>query len=94
MLAIGMDVHSSKTTAYAVPLEESDLEMRVIAEDFNRSFKNFYSDRPGYAKVASFLEGIEHCILIENSTKSHEVFWMMTDLDLTVVVAHATDLFR
>ena len=46
MLAIGMDVHSSKTTAYAVPLEESDLEMLAIAEDFNRSFKNFYSDRP------------------------------------------------
>ena len=94
MIAIGMDVHSSKTTAYAVPLEESDLETCAICEDFNRSFKNFYSDRPGYAKVASFLEGREHCILIENSTKSHEVFWMMVDLDLTVLVAHATDLFR
>ncbi|WP_400257431.1 IS110 family RNA-guided transposase [Methanomethylophilus alvi] len=94
MLAIGMDVHSSKTTAYAVPLEESDLNMCAIAEDFNKSFRNFNSDRPGYAKVASFLEGIEHCILIENSTKSHEVFWIMSDLDLTVVVAHATDLFR
>ena len=94
MLAIGMDVHSSRTTAYAVPLEESDLNMCAIAEAFNKSFRNFNSDRPGYAKVASFLEGIEHCILIENSTKSHEVFWIMSDLDLTVVVAHATDLFR
>jgi transposase len=94
MLAIGMDVHSSKTTAYAVPLDESDLDMRAIADDFNRCFKNFYSDRPGYAKVASFLNGIDHCILIENSTKTHEVFWMMDDLDLTVLVAHATDLFR
>ena len=94
MIAIGMDVHSSKTTAYAVPLDESDLNDCAICEDFNRSFKNFYSDRPGYAKVASFLKGIEHCILIENSTKTHEVFWMMADLDLTVLVAHATDLFR
>lgn len=94
MLAIGMDVHSSKTTAYAVPLDESDLEMCALAEDFNRSFKNFYSDRPGYAKVALFLTGIEHSILIENSTKTHEVFWMMADLDLTVLVAHATDLYR
>ena len=68
--------------------------MCAICEDFNKSFKNFYSDRPGYAKVASFLKGIEHCILIENSTKTHEVFWMMADLDLTVLVAHATDLFR
>lgn len=94
MLAIGMDVHSSKTTAYAVPLDESDMDMRAMAEDFNRSFKNFCSDRTGYAKIASFLDGTEHCILIENSTKTHEVFWIMNDLDLTVVVAHATDLFR
>ena len=94
MIAIGMDIHSSKTTAYAVPLDESDLNDCAICEDFNRSFKNFYSDRPGYAKVASFLAGTEHCILIENSTKTHEVFWMMADLDLTVLVAHATDLFR
>ena len=94
MLAIGMDVHSSRTTAYAVPLDESDLEMCATAEDFNGSFRSFFSNRPGYAKVASFLEGIEHCILIENSTKSHEIFWMMSDLDLTVLVAHTTDLFR
>jgi len=94
MIAIGMDIHSSKTTAYAVPLDESDTEMCELCEDFNRSFRNFSSDRPGYAKVASFLEGIEHSILIENSTKSHEVFWIMSDLDLTVMVAHATDLFR
>ena len=94
MLAIGMDVHSSKTSAYAVSLDDSDMDACAIAEDFNRNFKNFYSDRTGYTEVASFLEGMEHCILIENSTKSHEVFWMMADLDLTVLVAHATDLFR
>jgi hypothetical protein len=94
MLAIGMDVHSSKTTAYAVPLDELDSDSCSIAEDFNRMFKNFHSDQAGYVKVAKFLEGIEHCVLIENSTKSHEVFWMMVDLDLTVMVAHATDLFR
>ena len=89
-----MDVHSSKTTVYAVPLKESDLDMRASAEDFIRSFKNFYSGRPGYVKVASFLEGIEHFILIKNSTKSHETFWMMAGLDLIVLVARATDHFR
>ncbi len=89
-----MDIHSSKTTAYAVPLDESDEDVRAIADDFNKLFKSFYSDRSGYSKVASFLEGIEHCILIENSTKTHEVFWMLSDLDCTVLVAHATDLYR
>ena len=74
MLAIGMDVHSSKTTAYAVPLDEPDDDSCSIAEDFNRMFKKFHSDQAGYVRVAKFLEGIEHCVLIENSTKSHEVF--------------------
>ena len=94
MIAIGMDVHSSNTTAHAVPLEESDPESKGISDDFNREFRVFRSDRPGYAKVAAFLEGIEHCILIENSTKTHEVFWMLTDTGCNVLVAHATDLFR
>ena len=94
MIAIGMDVHSSKTTAHAVPLEESDLEAKEVADDFNKGFRIFNSDRPGYAKVAAFLEGVEHCILVENSTKTHEVFWMLTDLGCDVMVAHAADLFR
>ena len=45
----------------------------LIAEDFNRMFKKFHSDQAGYVRVAKFLEGIEHCVLIENSTKSHAV---------------------
>jgi transposase len=33
-------------------------------------------------------------ILIENSTKSHDVYWMLTNLGYHVVVAHAPDLYR
>ena len=33
-------------------------------------------------------------ILIENSTKSHDVYWMLTNLGYHVVVAHAADLYR
>lgn len=94
MIAIGMDIHSSRTTAFAVPLDESDIEICEITENFNRIFRNFRSDRAGFANVAAFLEGLEHCILIENSTKTHEIFWIMADLNLSVMVAHATDLFR
>ena len=44
--------------------------------------------------MTSSLDKIEHCILIEKYTKSHEFFWMMAYLVLTVMVALATDLFR
>ena len=94
MLAIGMDVHSSKTTAYAVPLEESDMELCDLAEEFNIRFRRFDSTPSGYGKVADFLIGVEHSILIENSTKSHEVYWTLTDLGCIVMVAHVTDLLR
>ena len=94
MLAIGMDVHSSKTTAYAVPLEESDMELCDLAEEFNVRFRRFDSTPSGYGKVADFLIGVEHSILIENSTKSHEVYWTLTDLGCIVMVAHVTDLLR
>ena len=94
MLAIGMDVHSSKTTAYAVSLEESDLELCDIAEEFNVRFRHFESTPSGYGKVAEFLKDVEHSILIENSTKSHEVYWILTDLGCVVMVAHVTDLLR
>lgn len=33
-------------------------------------------------------------MLIENSTKSHDVYWMLTNLGYHVVVAHASDLYR
>lgn len=94
MLAIGMDVHKSVITAHAVPLHEEDEESRMLAEEFNLKFRKFKAVNTEYEKVTEFLEEAEHCILIENSTKSHEVFWTLTDLDCTVMVAYSTDLYR
>lgn len=94
MIAIGMDVHSSMSTAHAVPMDLSDKEEMEFCGGFNRAFTKFPSTRTGMSKVAAFLEGRDHCILIENSTKTHELFWIMDDAGLTVIVAHSTDLFR
>ena len=94
MLAIGMDVHSSMSTAHAVPMDLADDEEREFCEAFNRTFTKFPSTRTGMSKVASFIEDRDHCILVENSTKTHELFWIMDDAGLTVMVAHSTDLFR
>lgn len=94
MIAIGMDVHSSLITAYAVAESNEDIEEVEFANEFNRKFRTLTSDRHGLCPVAGELSNREHCILIENSTKTHEIFWILIDLGCNVVVAHATDLFR
>jgi hypothetical protein len=42
--------------------------------------------------MARFMKNKECHILIENSTKSHEVYWILKSLGFDVTVAHATDL--
>lgn len=94
MLAIGMDVHSSMSTAFAVPLDVSNEIEKEFCEEFNRTFTKFPSTRTGMRKVSDFLEKKDHCILIENSTKTHELYWIMDEVGLSVMVAYSTDLFR
>ena len=94
MLAIGMDVHSSMSAAYAVATDPMDAAERDMAEGLNRSFKKFPSNYSGMKKLSDYLDGYEHCILIENSTKTHEVFWILNDLECNVMVAYSADLYR
>ena len=46
------------------------------------------------ARIADFLKGHEAHILIENSTKTYETYWMLTNLGCHVTVAQTDDLFR
>lgn len=94
MIAVGMDVHSSKITAHAVPIFGTDVEDKETCEEFNFKFSKLISSRPGLTLMAAFLSNKEHCILIENSTKTHEIYWILIDLGCTVMVAYSTDLFR
>lgn len=93
-LAIGMDVHSKKLTSFAVPQNDEDIEETEFCMEFNKEFRSTPADRATLSRAADWLKDREHLILIENSTKTHEVFWILTDLGCTVVVANASDLFR
>jgi len=88
MISIGADVHKRTTTFHAL-----DEDGGSIAE-FNRLFRSVPSNREGFEKLAEYLRGKDHCILMENSTKTHDVYWIMTGMGLDVMVAHATDLAR
>lgn len=93
-ICIGLDVHAKKTTGFAVPLDGYDEEGQDFCREFNREFKTFGADRAELERMAGWLKGTEHSILIENSTKTHEVFWILVDAGCTVVVANANDLYR
>lgn len=45
---------------------------------------------------ALFLRIKEHDaeLLIENSTKSHDIYWMLKSMGLNIIVAHSSDLYR
>lgn len=93
MLCIGTDVHAKLLTSYAVPLDMEDVEEKEFCDEFNREFKSTPADRQTMLRLAKWLQGWEHCILIENSTKTHEVYWTLTNEDANVLVANAAQLY-
>lgn len=93
MLCIGTDVHAKLLTSYAVPLDMEDVEELEFCEEFNREFKATPADRQTMLRMAHWLMGRDHCILIENSTKTHEVYWTLTDAGVNVLVANAAELY-
>lgn len=93
-VCIGLDVHAKMITSFATPLDAMDAECAEFCREFTAEFKKTAADRASLERMASWLDGVDHSILIENSTKTHEVFWTLVDAGCTVVVAKASDLFR
>ena len=95
-MAVGMDLHSKMTTMYAVYADDSDVPSRhqKFLNDFNREFCEFPSTPKWFKKMADYVSKHECHVLIENSTKTHDVYWMLTNLGLHVTIAQAQDLYR
>ena len=93
-IAIGIDVHKEKCAAFAKFAGKGEPRPRheEFLEKFNERFRRFDSDYRGMTELADFLRDHSVHILIENSTKSQDVYWMLRGLGLEVTVAHATDL--
>lgn len=93
-LAVGIDVHKEKCVAHVTHcgLNEPKPKQKEFLDRINEEFRRFPSDVRGLTDLARALKGHEIHILIENSTKSHDVYWILKGLDLDVTVAHATDL--
>ena len=95
-IAIGIDVHKDKCATHAVyaGMGEPRQRHRDFLDSLNKDFRRLPSDAVGMKKLADRIRDHEADILIENSTVSHNVYWMLTNLGLRVTVAHAADLYR
>ena len=95
-IAIGIDVHKENCAACAVYAGTGEPPQRHCdnLEKFNKDFRRFSSDAKGMKELAERIRDHDAYVLIENSTKSHDVYWMLRNLDINVTVAHAADLYR
>ena len=97
-LAIGMDVHAKNCTAffsYAAG-DQGDIlyEDNELLMSLNETFRSVPSTEESMLRLKNAIGLRKHSILIENSTKAHEIYWILKNMGLNVFVAHATDLFR
>ncbi len=95
-IAIGLDLHAKKAVAHAVYAGDGEMKERHAAylDAFNEEFAVFGSGPEDMARMAGHLRGHEAHVLIENSTKTHESYWVLTNNGVNVTVAVASDLYR
>ena len=87
-IAIGMDLHKKTAVCCAVhagPGKPSEDEEEFLRR-FNRDHGTQPSEPEDIARIAEALRGHEAHVLIENSTKTHETYWVLTNLGIDTVV--------
>lgn len=95
-IAIGMDLHKKTAVCYAVYAGEGEPKEKhkEFLEDFNKKFRTQRSEPEDMARIAAGLRGHDAYILLENSTKTYETYWVLTNAGCNVIVAQAQDLYR
>lgn len=95
-IAIGMDLHKASAVCFASYAGEGEPNERQMdfLNDFNVKYRTQPSTPEYLAKIADALKGHDAYILIENSTKTFEAYWVLTYKGCNVVVAQAQDLYR
>ena len=95
-IAIGMDLHKKSAVCHAVYAGEGEPneKKKEFLEVFNRNYRTQGSEPEDMARIAAALRGHDAHVLIENSTKTYETYWVLTNLGCRVTVAQAQDLYR
>jgi hypothetical protein len=95
-IAIGMDLHKKSAVCFAVFAGDGQitLEEQDFLDRFNRKHRTQPSEPEDMARIAEDLKGHEVHVLIENSTRTFDTYWVLTNLGCHVTVAQARDLYR
>ena len=95
-IAIGMDLHKKTAVCHAVyaGIGEPSEKNKEFLDHFNKEFRTQGSEPKDMADIAAGLRGHEAHTLIENSSKTYETYWVLTNLGCNVVVAQSQDLYR
>lgn len=95
-IAIGMDLHAKTAVCYAVFAGEGEPREKHVEflTEFNEKHRTQASGPEDMASLAADLRGHEAYVLIENSTKTFETYWVLTNLGVNVIVAQPQDLYR
>jgi transposase len=95
-IAVGMDLHKKTAVCYAAYAGggEPSERNKEFLEEFNRRHRTQGSGPEDMARIAASLRGRDAHILIENSSKAYETYWVLTNMGCRVIVAQAQDLYR
>lgn len=93
-IAVGMDTHDRfcvihATNAKSGRTKKSDQD---FLDEVNKTFPKVRTNREGLSKLVDFLKGHKVSYLIENSTITHKVYWIMKELGCDIYVAQSYDL--
>lgn len=95
-IAIGSDL--SKKTAAVFAVYAGDKEPRpaqqAFLDDFNKEFRIIDTSPEAFYGMTKALRDHEVHLLIENSTQTYDVYWILTNLGIDVTVAQSQDLYR
>lgn len=95
-IATGLDL--SKKTAVLFSIYAGDREIKDSQREFldflNTKFRTIGTTPDELILFAQAVRGHEVHLLVENSTQTYEVYWILTLQGIDVTVAQAQDLFR
>ena len=95
-IALGLDLADRRCAAHAVPAGKAKKSQKEFLDGFNKDFRRVKTDRDELHRMVDVLkdDGNEIHVLIENSTITHKVYWILVEKGCDVVVAQSADLLR
>lgn len=95
-IAMGLDLSKKSAVIFAVYAGDREIKpaQQKFLDELNKEFRMIHPDLEEFIRLAQAVKGHEVHVLIENSTQTFDVYWMLTNLGLDVTVAQSQDLFR